>query len=280
MFLFHKNSLVGGCPRTRNDRRTPCPWARSAGAGSHLMAHAGPRGHRQPRPPSRAHLHPVPQLDHPPRGCRAPRPEARTGGTLPLRGSSSCGTRDPKASDSAKRPPNAQNRCESGIPGVGGAWAWTAATESAKAPRSGGSSSLRAGHGQSSRLAVRRGSSRPGRLPRRGYARPWPPRRSSGVGAPRRPPLPRRAGNAGVRGGAAPRQPPQGTHGVWPHGVRWLVCKSPGPTRPWRCVVNRHRQCPRSAAAPLPLPHGRRVVVGHRDRGAVAGCRSESGSSV
>ena len=27
----------------------------------------------------------------------------------------------------------------------------------------------------------------------------------------------------GVRGGAAPRQPPQGTHGVWPRGVRWLV---------------------------------------------------------
>ena len=23
--------------------------------------------------------------------------------------------------------------------------------------------------------------------------------------------------------GQAPRQPPQGTHGVWPHGVRWLV---------------------------------------------------------
>ena len=44
-----------------------------------------------------------------------------------------------------------------------------------------------------------------------------------GVGAPRRPPLPWRAGNAGVRGGAAPRQPPQGTHGVWPHGVSWLV---------------------------------------------------------
>ena len=28
----------------------------------------------------------------------------------------------------------------------------------------------------------------------------------------------------GVRGGAAPHQPPQGTHGVWPHGVSLLAC--------------------------------------------------------
>ena len=33
-------------------------------------------------------------------------------------------------------------------------------------------------------------------------------------------PLPQRRRSArGVRGGTAPRQPPQGTHGVWPHGV-------------------------------------------------------------
>ena len=44
-----------------------------------------------------------------------------------------------------------------------------------------------------------------------------------GVGAPRRPPLAWRAENAGVRGGAAPRQPRSGTHGVWPQRVRWLV---------------------------------------------------------
>ena len=37
---------------------------------------------------------------------------------------------------------------------------------------------------------------------------------------PRR--LPERGFALGVRGGAAPRQPPQGTHGVWPHGVSWL----------------------------------------------------------
>ena len=35
------------------------------------------------------------------------------------------------------------------------------------------------------------------------------------------------AGFSGVRGGTAPRQPPQGTHGVWPHGVSWLVGLSP-----------------------------------------------------
>ncbi len=55
---------------------------------------------------------------------------------------------------------------------------------------------------------------------------PSPPRRVSRGGAPPRPPLPWRAGNAGVRGGRAPRQPPQGTHGVWPHGVRWLVSQT------------------------------------------------------
>ena len=57
---------------------------------------------------------------------------------------------------------------------------------------------------------------RPGRRPRRDSPRPRPRRRGSGGGAPRSPPLLRRAGNAGVRGGTAPRQPPQGTHGVWP----------------------------------------------------------------
>ena len=34
--------------------------------------------------------------------------------------------------------------------------------------------------------------------------------------------LPERGFTLGVRGGAAPRQPPQGTHGVWPQGVSWL----------------------------------------------------------
>ncbi len=62
---------------------------------------------------------------------------------------------------------------------------------------------------------------RPGHRPRRGSARSR--RRGSGGGAPPSLPLLRRAGNAGVRGGTAPRQPPQGTHGVWPQGVSWLV---------------------------------------------------------
>ena len=57
--------------------------------------------------------------------------------------------------------------------------------------------------------AGRRGSRRPGRWPGGGYARPSPPRRVSRGGAPPRPPLPWRAGNAGVRGGRAPRQRPR-----------------------------------------------------------------------
>ncbi len=35
----------------------------------------------------------------------------------------------------------------------------------------------------------------------------------------------------GVRGGAAPRQSPQGTHGVWPRGVNWLVSHNHGDSR-------------------------------------------------
>ena len=125
-------------------------------------------------------------------------------------------TYDPTASDSAGSPPKRQNGRECGFPGFGGARGLDACHQSAKDPSTGGSSSPRRS-GRSSRRAVE-----DSRRPKRGYARPSPPRRVSRGGAPPRPPLPWRAGNAGVRGGRAPRQPPQGTHGVWPQGVRWL----------------------------------------------------------
>ena len=38
---------------------------------------------------------------------------------------------------------------------------------------------------------------------------------------------------SGVRGGTAPRQPPQGTHGVWPQGVCWLNHETGVLARPW-----------------------------------------------
>ena len=193
----------------------------------------GPRGHRQPSavasgpPPGSAIRSSAARMSSPSAG----RPEP--GVLLPFRGSSSCVTRDPKASDSAKPPPKRPESPRERSSGCRGSMGLDGRHRVGQGPTNGRILRLRAGHGQSSRLAVRRGSSRPGRLPRRGYARPWPPRRSSGVGAPRRPPLPWRAGNAGVRGGAAPRQPPLGTHGVWPHGVRWLVSLSPFQASVW-----------------------------------------------
>ena len=57
----------------------------------------------------------------------------RPGVLLPLRGSSSCVRGDLTASDSARPPPNAQNRRKSGFPGNAGAWPWMAAAQSARA---------------------------------------------------------------------------------------------------------------------------------------------------
>ncbi len=82
-------------------------------------------------------------------------------------------------------------------------------TQWAKEPPTGGSSSPRRSR-PSSRPTVRRGSGRPSRRPRRGFARPWPPRRGSGVGAPPPPAAPVAGRKRRVRGGAAPRQPPAG----------------------------------------------------------------------
>ena len=131
---------------------------------------------------------------------------------LPFRGWDWCVTGDPAASDSAEPPQNAQNRRESGLPSVGGAWAWTARHRVGQGPT----------HGRILKpvpVTAKLPAGDPPRITSAGSSATTGLR----VGAPRRPTLPWRAGNAGVRGGAAPRQPPQGTHGVWPHGVTWLV---------------------------------------------------------
>ena len=127
---------------------------------------------------------------------------------LPFRGWDWCVTGDPAASDSAEPPQNAQNRRESGLPSVGGAWAWTARHRVGQGPT----------HGRILKpvpVTAKLPAGDPPRITSAGSSATTGLR----VGAPRRPTLPWRAVNAGVRGGAAPRQPPQGTHGVWPHGV-------------------------------------------------------------
>ena len=68
---------------------------------------------------------------------------------------------------------------------------------------------------------VRRGSRRPDRPPTKGK-RPAAAGDGDGVRKVEHPAARRSCGgpeNRGVRGGAAPRQPPQGMHGVWPQGV-------------------------------------------------------------
>ncbi len=59
--------------------------------------------------------------------------------------------------------------------------------------------------------------------------RPAPPSRTPLPGTVRgvSSEAPAAAAISGVRGGTAPRQPPPGTHGVWPQGVSWLTHLSP-----------------------------------------------------
>ena len=148
VFLFHKNSGRGMPPNPRNDHRAPAAWARSAGAGSPDGAR-GPRATRPPPavPPSLARLHPVSQLDPPPRGCRVPRPEARNRGcsyTTGGRVHALHAILRPQVPPN--RPPNAQNDRESGFPGFGGATLGLAATRRPRThPRA--DPQARAGHG-------------------------------------------------------------------------------------------------------------------------------------
>ena len=219
LFCFTKTLAGGMPPNPRNDRRTPCPWARSAGAGSPDRAR-GPRGHRQPfsrheRASTRFRGSTIA-----PRGCRVPRPEARTGGTPTPPGVEFVRYRRSHGLEfrqTAPKTPRMAVRAVCRARQDMGSTTWMAGTQSAKDPPTGRSSSPRRSRPRF-RLAVHRGPRRRGRRPRRGSARPWPPRRGSRVGAPR-PSAPVAGRKRGVRGGAAPRQPPQGTHGVWLHGV-------------------------------------------------------------
>ena len=91
----------------------------------------------------------------------SPKPSTPT-----LRGSSSCVTGDPTASDSAKPPQDVQNRRESGFRASGGegtGLGWLPPSRPRTHP--GTDPQARAGHGQAPALRFRRGSRRPGRRP-------------------------------------------------------------------------------------------------------------------
>ncbi len=73
----------------------------------------------------------------------------------------------------------------------------------------------------------------------------------------------------GVRGGAAPRQPPQGTHEVWPQGVSWLDHTNSSPSqpgeRPRDAPQHRARRRPPGRRGASPRPLGR-TSPGHGGR--------------
>ena len=100
-----RKPLAGGCPRT--PLRPSCAMSMSAEAPEqdHLMAHTGPRGHRQAFSRRGRRLHPVSVA----RSCTVRMSSSPAGspqpGVLSLRGLSSCVTGGPTGSDSAERPP-------------------------------------------------------------------------------------------------------------------------------------------------------------------------------
>ena len=87
---------------------------------------------------------------------------------------------------------------------------------------------LPSGLGRGAFRPRRRDGRRPSRRPGGPAPKPWQRRPSRSPVTPGGPSDPNRercrSGVVpGVRGGAALRQSPQGTHGVWPQGVSWLV---------------------------------------------------------
>ena len=135
--------------------------------------------------------------------------------------------------------------------------------------------------------------SRPETLPKGGSQALAGPRRSSRLAGPSRinsagssattgqrsAAAPATGRKPGVRGGTAPRQPPQGTHGVWPQGVSWLTATnrtraSPEGDRRWlrapsraplceaqpknppACLAKHRRACPRPRSECHERPFG------------------------
>ena len=135
--------------------------------------------------PSRARLHPVSVA----RSSAARMSSSSVGSPKPVYSYPSCGrVRALHAILRPRIPPNrpqdAQNGRESGFPGFRSTTlddpGWLV-TQSAKDPSTGGSSGPRRSRPSSPAGGPARDQRRPDRRPRRGYARPWPPRRSSGL---------------------------------------------------------------------------------------------------
>ena len=220
MFSFHENSLAGGIPRTPTRRS----HAGTMGRGAPDRITGWRTRATRPPPtvqPSRVRLHPVSVArSSAARMSSSPVGKPEIGGTPTPHGVEFVRYRRSHGLGFRRTAPKTPRMAVSAVFRAAGGTGLGCLPPVGQ--RSIQGQILKPAPVRAKLLAGHRGSRRPGRRPGRGYARPSPPRRVARGGAPPRPPLPWRAGNAGVRGGRAPRQPPQGTHGVWPHGVRWL----------------------------------------------------------
>ena len=146
----------------------------------------------------------------------------------------------------------------------------------------------------SSRLAVRRGITSAGSSATTGLRSAVAPATGFGGWSTSPPAAPVAGRKRGVRGGAAPRQPPQGTHGVWPHGVSWLVshnhadpcliCTTGSRGRPGLLSARRgershaprgHKEAGEGAVPPRPrqVPCRKRARIAGDGFAAMADCR-------
>ncbi len=217
-FRCTKTFWPGDAPGPPNDIRAPCqPARRCPGLAACREEGAERRGRitgqiaHTGHPATASHwaieVAPTlfPWLDRPPRGCRVPLPEVRNRGySYPSGGRVRALHAILRPRIPRDLPPNGQNRREGGLPGSTRLRGCGATRSSARdSPARILTASPVATEFSAGRSG--RGSRRPDLRPRRGSARPRPRRRGSAGGAPRRPPLLRRAGKPwGQRGHGPP----------------------------------------------------------------------------
>ena len=223
---FHPYAVLADRVSAVPDPASAPKTARSTGAGSpdrlHTRATRSTVSRRERRP------HPFPCLDHPPGGCRVPRPEARNRGySYPSGGRVRALQAILWPRIPPDRPPNAQNRRESGFldsPGPlepwGVAWPWMAATQSARDPRTSGPSSPRRSRPSSRLIGPSRITATGSSATTGASARLRPGDGARGVEHP----AARRSGGGPETGGQRGRGPPPASAGdarsVAPRGKR------------------------------------------------------------